>query len=85
MVPRPDRTALVGHASAAGSTRGVADRIAARLRAGGVAVTCAPLSADLDPDDHGAWVVGSAVHGMAWLPAAVGFLQRAASVPARPC
>jgi menaquinone-dependent protoporphyrinogen oxidase len=79
------RPVLVGYASAAGATRGVAERIAVRLRAGGVPVTCAPLSADLDPDDHEAWVVGSAVHGMAWLPAAAGFLQRAAAVPARPC
>jgi menaquinone-dependent protoporphyrinogen oxidase len=30
-------------------------------------------------------VVGSAVHGMAWLPEAVDFLRRAFEVPARPC
>ncbi|MCZ2839149.1 flavodoxin domain-containing protein [Modestobacter sp. VKM Ac-2985] len=77
--------ALVGYATAAGSTRGVAERIAARLRRSAVPVTCLPLGPDVAPEDFGAWVLGSAVHGMAWLPSALDFLQRAAEVPARPC
>jgi len=75
----------VGYATAAGSTRGVAERIAAGLMAAGVPVTCRPLAPDLRPDDFAAWVVGSAVHQMAWLPAAVEFLQRAAGQRLRPC
>lgn len=76
---------LVGYATAAGSTRGVAERIAARLRDSGLPVTCRALGPDVRPADFGAWVLGSAVHDMAWLPPAIEFLQRAAEVPARPC
>jgi menaquinone-dependent protoporphyrinogen oxidase len=76
---------LVGYATAAGSTRGVAERIAARLQDAGLPVSCAALAPDLRPEDHSAWVLGSAVHNMAWLPPALEFLQRAATVPARPC
>ena len=75
---------LVGYATAAGSTRGVAERIAERLRDAGLHVTCAPLEPALRPDDFAAWVLGSAVHTMAWLPAATEFLTRAAAAP-RPC
>ncbi|MCZ2812067.1 MULTISPECIES: flavodoxin domain-containing protein [unclassified Modestobacter] len=76
---------LVGYATAAGSTRGVAERIAARLRESGLPVACLPLGPDVQPEDFGAWVLGSAVHSMAWLPPAIDFLQRAAGLPARPC
>jgi menaquinone-dependent protoporphyrinogen oxidase len=76
---------LVGYATAAGSTRGIAERVAAGLRGSGVPVVCLPLGPDLQPEDFTAWVVGSAVHGMAWLPEAVDFLRRAAGVPPRPC
>ena len=79
-----DRPVLVGWATAAGSTRGVAERIAARLLDASLPVTCAPLGPEVHPGDSAAWVLGSAVHGMAWLPAATEFLARAASTP-RPC
>ncbi|GAA4733956.1 hypothetical protein GCM10023328_11990 [Modestobacter marinus] len=75
---------LVGYATAAGSTQGVAERIAGRLREAGLSVTCAPVDPGLDPRAFCAWVLGSAVHGMAWLPSATDFLSRAAATP-RPC
>jgi menaquinone-dependent protoporphyrinogen oxidase len=80
-----DPRVLVCYASAAGSTRGIAERIADRirtdlLRAGTAApeVVSRPAAPDLDPEDYDALVVGSAVHNMAWLPAATSFLGRAA-------
>lgn len=78
---------LVCYASAAGSTRGIAERIADRLRTDlrgrdGADVACRPAGPDLDPAGYDALVVGSAVHGMAWLPAATSFLARAAGVGA---
>jgi menaquinone-dependent protoporphyrinogen oxidase len=79
-----DRPVLVGYATAAGSTRGVAERIAARLLDAGLPVTCAPLGPEVQPAAFRAWVLGSAVHAMAWLPAATEFLTRAATTP-RPC
>jgi len=81
-----DRTVLIGHASAAGSTRGVAERIAARLAQSGVPGVCRALGPEVDPGAYGSWVVGSAVHGMAWLTPATEFLTRAAALhPGRPC
>ena len=67
---------LVGYATAAGSTEGIAERIAATLRARGVDVTCRPLGPDLDPGAFDVLVVGSAVHNMAWLRPALDFLAR---------
>ncbi|WP_072920850.1 flavodoxin domain-containing protein [Geodermatophilus obscurus] len=69
---------LVGHASAAGSTREIAERIAAGL--GDVAdVVVRPLGPDVDPDEFDAFVIGSAIHNQEWLPAAVAFLDRGRS------
>ena len=70
---------LVGYATAAGSTAGIAERIADGLRAAGAQVVCRPVGPDLDPAPFDALVVGSAVHDMAWLPPAVDFLARAAT------
>lgn len=67
---------LVAYATAAGSTAGIAERIAEVLRADGAQVTCAPVGPGLDPDGFDAVVVGSAVHSMAWLPPALDFLRR---------
>jgi menaquinone-dependent protoporphyrinogen oxidase len=74
------RRVLVGYATAAGSTAGIAERIAARLREQGCDVVCRPVGPDLDPADFDALVLGSAVHNMAWLRPAVDFLGR---LPAR--
>ncbi|MFH0245320.1 flavodoxin domain-containing protein [Streptomyces sp. HK10] len=66
-------TVLVGYASAHGSTREIAERIAARLAGRGVEAETASLDAVGDAGGYDAYVLGSAVHGMAWLPEATGF------------
>jgi menaquinone-dependent protoporphyrinogen oxidase len=67
---------LVGYATAAGSTAGIAERIAGVLRDAGAIVTCRAVGPDLEPADFDAVVVGSAVHNMAWLSPALEFLRR---------
>jgi menaquinone-dependent protoporphyrinogen oxidase len=75
---------LVCYASAAGSTRGIAERIADRIRTDlrgqrstGSEALCLPAGPDLEPATFDALVLGSAVHNMAWLPAATTLLDRA--------
>jgi menaquinone-dependent protoporphyrinogen oxidase len=70
---------LVTYSTAAGSTAGIAERIAQVLRDAGCAVRCLPASADLDLAGVDALVVGSAVHDMAWLAPSVEVLRRAAA------
>ena len=65
---------LVTYASAAGSTRGVAERIAARLAERGHQVACLPVTERPDAAEFDAVVVGSAVHGQQWLPSATDWL-----------
>lgn len=67
---------LVTYATAAGSTAGVAERIAAGLRGSGVDVLCRPAGPDLDVRPFDAFVVGSAVHDMTWLQPALDVLGR---------
>jgi menaquinone-dependent protoporphyrinogen oxidase len=66
---------LVGYASVAGSTKEVAAHVAARLAERGSTVTCVPIGTSLDPAGFDAVVVGSAVHGQAWLPEAMDWLR----------
>jgi menaquinone-dependent protoporphyrinogen oxidase len=66
---------LVGYATAHGSTEGIAERIAARLRGRGAEVTLAELPADEDVEPFGAVVIGSAVHSGDWLPEAETFVD----------
>lgn len=80
---------LVCYASAAGSTRGIAERIADRIRTElrerwrvAPEVLCRPTGPDLRPADADALIVGSAVHNMAWLPEATSLLDRAVRTPA---
>ena len=75
---------LVGYATAAGSTAGIAERIASTLRDVGCHVVCRPIAPDLDPSAFDALVLGGAVHNMAWLPAATDFLRRLSTVDDRP-
>jgi menaquinone-dependent protoporphyrinogen oxidase len=75
---------LVGYATAAGSTAGIAEQIAATIRAAGCDVVCRPVGPDLDPTSFDAYVVGSAVHNMAWLRPAVDFLGRISATENRP-
>jgi menaquinone-dependent protoporphyrinogen oxidase len=73
-----DRTScvLVGYATAGGSTQSIAERIADVVRDAGLTVVCRPVGPGLEPGAFDAVVVGSAVHGMAWLRPAVEFLSR---------
>jgi menaquinone-dependent protoporphyrinogen oxidase len=66
---------LVGYASVAGSTKEVAAHLAAQLAERGSTVTCVPIGTSPDPAGFDAVVVGSAVHGQAWLPEAVAWLR----------
>jgi menaquinone-dependent protoporphyrinogen oxidase len=68
---------LVACASAHGSTRGIAERIADRLRERGGDVALHDIIADgTAPAEFGAAVIGSAVHNARWLPEATQFLRR---------
>ena len=71
------RRVLVTYATAAGSTEGIAERIAGTLRAAGAEVVCRPAGPDADLQPFDAFVVGSAVHNMAWLQPAVDLVARA--------
>ena len=66
---------LVGYATAHGSTKGVAERIAARLRGRGAEVTLAELPVAEDIERYGAVVLGSAIHSGDWLPEAEQFVD----------
>jgi menaquinone-dependent protoporphyrinogen oxidase len=75
---------LVAYATAAGSTAGIAERIAEVMRTAGCEVRCRLASADLDPTGFDGFVLGSAVHDMAWLPTAVDLLRRVAASGSAP-
>lgn len=67
---------LVGYASAHGSTRGVAERIAAGLGAQGHHVEVRALGQTAEIRGYHAVVLGSAIHNGAWLPEATDFVRR---------
>jgi menaquinone-dependent protoporphyrinogen oxidase len=85
--PRADSVDVVGassvlvvYASAHGSTKGVAERIAARLAERGARVEVRPVD---EVDDIGAYdsvILGSAVYSQSWIPNASEFLRRNADV-----
>jgi menaquinone-dependent protoporphyrinogen oxidase len=65
---------LVAHASEHGSTREIAERVAARLGEQGLAAEARALADVTDLSRYDAFVVGSAIHDRDWLPAAAAFL-----------
>ncbi|WP_327322606.1 flavodoxin domain-containing protein [Streptomyces sp. NBC_01210] len=76
---------LVGYATAHGSTREIAERIGARLGEAGLKADVRPMSEVEDEDAYEAFVLGSAVHGQAWLDAAKDFVHRNSHLfPVRP-
>src|SRR6478752_6918190 len=78
-------TVLVAYATAHGSTRGIAERITARLGERHVAAQARPVSEIESVFDDDGVVVGSAIHGQAWLPEAVRFMRNnATTLAARP-
>jgi menaquinone-dependent protoporphyrinogen oxidase len=77
--------ALIAYASAHGSTRGIAERIAALLRERGIDATATPVTDVDDVSAYDAFVIGSAIHGQRWLPEATAFVERhAAALAPRP-
>ncbi|WP_069169241.1 flavodoxin domain-containing protein [Streptomyces griseus] len=87
--PEPSRRGdavrvLVAFAGVHGSTRSIAEHIAGRLEERGrVRTDVLPVEAVSDPGAYDVFVVGSAVHGMAWLPEARTFVLRNAGLLAR--
>lgn len=71
---------LVLYATSHGSTRGVAERLAARLLARGLPAEARAVTERVDVAGYAAVVVGSAVHGGKWLPEAAGFVAANAAV-----
>ena len=67
---------LVAYATDHGSTRGVADRIADRLQQRGVDADARAVADVGGVPRYEAVVVGSAIHGSRWLPAARQFADR---------
>ncbi|WP_016935868.1 flavodoxin domain-containing protein, partial [Rhodococcus sp. R1101] len=66
---------LVGYATAGGSTRGVAERIAAGLERGG-AVELRALTEVDSVRKYEALILGSAIHNGRWLPEATAAVDR---------
>ncbi|GAB2817889.1 flavodoxin domain-containing protein [Lentzea nigeriaca] len=67
---------LVVYASAAGSTAGIAEWITGALMARGHEVELRSVEEVTGVADYDAFVIGSAVHDKAWLPAAADFLAQ---------
>ena len=60
-------TVLVAYGSRLGSTRGIAERIAARLRTHGIDTTACDVQTGFEPGRYDAFVIGSAVYAGHWL------------------
>src|SRR3954471_3766045 len=69
-------TVLVAYASRAGATRGVAERIAARLRTHGLDVHMDPLLGREEVGRFQGVVLGSPIYGQTWETEAVEFCHR---------
>lgn len=67
---------LVAYASRYGATRGIAERIATKLRAAGREAEARPLKAAGDLAGYDAFVIGSAVYFGSWLKEATEFVRR---------
>ena len=66
---------LVAYASKHGSTQGIAERIAAVLRASGFEVDLAAAEGAGDPAGYDAFVIGSAVYASRWMAPASEFIR----------
>ncbi|WP_068158133.1 flavodoxin domain-containing protein [Rhodococcus phenolicus] len=67
---------LVGYATAKGSTRGIAERIAAALEQAGHTADLKNLASADTVREYDVLVVGSAIHNGQWLPGAADALDR---------
>ena len=66
---------LVAYATSHGSTREIAERIASRLHAGGIAVECRPVDHVFSVENCSAVILGSAIYNGKWLLDAHKFLD----------
>src|SRR5476649_271255 len=66
---------LVAYASKHGATRGIAERIAETLVAGGRDAQALPVSAVADPASYSGYVIGSAVYMGKWRKQASEFVR----------
>lgn len=73
--PATGTSVLVVYASKHGSTRGVAERVAARLGERGLRVELRPADRAGSPDAYDAVAFGSAVYNQAWLPDGEEFIR----------
>lgn len=71
---------LVGYATGTGYTTGVADAIGRTLAERGYDVDVRPLDENPSATEYDACVIGSAVNGGRWLPAAMSWLESSADV-----
>lgn len=67
---------LVAYASRHGATRGIAERIAERLRADGLDADLRPVSEVRDASRYDAFIVGGAAYMFHWLKDATTFVRR---------
>jgi menaquinone-dependent protoporphyrinogen oxidase len=67
---------LVAYGSKHGATKGIAERIAERLRAEGQQATAQPVGAVDDLSGYDAFVIGSAVYAGRWTQEATEFVRR---------
>lgn len=67
---------LVAYASKYGSTKGIAERIAAELALAGHNAEALPVTAATDLGRYDAFVIGSAVFYGKWMPDAIDFVRR---------
>jgi menaquinone-dependent protoporphyrinogen oxidase len=67
---------LVAYASRHGATAGIAERIAARLRAAGLDAVAQPANAVHDLAAHDAFVIGSATYMFHWMKEATELIKR---------
>jgi menaquinone-dependent protoporphyrinogen oxidase len=66
---------LVAYATMAGSTVGIAEEIGKILRHAGYAVDVKQVDDIMDVTDYTAAVIGSPIHGKAWMPEALEFVR----------
>jgi menaquinone-dependent protoporphyrinogen oxidase len=69
-------TVLVAYASRHGATAGIADRIAATLRAAGVPAESRPVNDVRDIAGYDAFVIGGSAYMFHWLKDATAFVKR---------